>query len=163
MSPASSSSYLCDILWAMTSRPPKAASTPQRDPRSHAARTRRDHSQELAQDYVELIADLIAEHGEARVVDLARRLGVTHVTVNRTIQRLQRVGLVSAEPYRAIFLTTAGQRLARESRERHDLVVRFLVALGVPAAVAESDAEGIEHHVSRETLRAFRQYLERSR
>jgi DtxR family manganese transport transcriptional regulator len=147
----------------MTSRPPKAASPPQRDPRSPAARTRRDHSQELAQDYVELIADLIEDHGEARVVDLARRLGVTHVTVNRTIQRLQRAGLVAAEPYRAIFLTPAGQRLARESRERHDLVVRFLVALGVPAAVAESDAEGIEHHVSRETLRAFRQYLERAR
>jgi DtxR family manganese transport transcriptional regulator len=136
----------------------EAASRP--DPRGPAARTRRDHSQELAQDYVELIADLIARQGEARVVDVARRLGVTHVTLNRTIRRLQRDGLVSAEPYRAIFLTAAGQRLARESRERHDLVVRFLVALGVPPAVAESDAEGIEHHVSRETLRAFREYLE---
>ena len=133
------------------------------NPREHAARTRRDHAQELAQDYVELIAELIEQHGEARVTDLARRLGVTHVTVNRTIQRLQRAGFVSTEPYRAIFLTTAGQRLARESRERHDLVVRFLVALGVPPTVAESDAEGIEHHVSRETLRAFRQYLESTR
>ena len=133
------------------------------DPRGPAARTRRDHAQELAQDYVELIAELIEQHGEARVTDLARRLGVTHVTVNRTIQRLQRAGFVSTEPYRAIFLTTAGQRLARESRDRHDLVVRFLVALGVPPAVAESDAEGIEHHVSRETLRAFRQYVERTR
>jgi DtxR family transcriptional regulator, manganese transport regulator len=146
----------------MTNRQTRTQSVP-RDPRGHAARTRRDHAQELAQDYVELIADLIEQHGEARVVDLARRLGVTHVTVNRTIQRLQRAGFVSTEPYRAIFLTTAGQRLARESRERHDLVVRFLVALGVPRAVAESDAEGIEHHVSRETLRAFRQHLERSR
>jgi DtxR family manganese transport transcriptional regulator len=146
----------------MPSRPPKSPPTSPRDPRGYAARTRRDHSQELAQDYVELIADLIEERGEARVVDLARRLGVTHVTVNRTIRRLQRAGFVSAEPYRAIFLTATGQRLARESRERHSLVVRFLVALGVPAAVAESDAEGLEHHVSRETLRAFRQYLERS-
>jgi len=109
---------------------------------------------------VELIADLIERQGEARVVDMARQLGVTHVTVNRTIHRLQKGGLVATEPYRAIFLTTAGQRLARESRERHDLVVRFLVALGVPPAVAESDAEGIEHHVSRETLRVFRHYLE---
>lgn len=131
--------------------------------RGHAARTRRDHAQELAQDYVELIADLIEQRGEARVVDVARRLGVTHVTVNRTIHRLQRAGLVAAEPYRAIFLTATGQRLARESRERHDLVVRFLVALGVPPDVAESDAEGIEHHVSRQTLLAFRHYLERSR
>jgi DtxR family manganese transport transcriptional regulator len=131
--------------------------------RGHAARTRQDHAQELAQDYVELIADLIERKGEARVVDLARQLGVTHVTVNRAVARLQRSGLVSSEPYRAIFLTPTGQRLARESRERHDLVARFLTALGVPVAVAESDAEGIEHHVSRETLRAFRAYLDRSR
>jgi DtxR family manganese transport transcriptional regulator len=129
--------------------------------RGHGARTRQDHSQELAQDYVELIADLIGRHGEARVVDLARRLGVTHVTVNRAVQRLQRVGLLTTEPYRAIFLTAAGQKLARESRERHDLVVRFLIAVGVPAAIAESDAEGIEHHVSRETLGAFRRYLQK--
>jgi DtxR family manganese transport transcriptional regulator len=128
--------------------------------RGHGARTRQDHAQELAQDYVELVADLIDRHGEARVVDLARRLGVTHVTVNRAVQRLQRGGLLTTEPYRAIFLTAAGQRLARESRERHDLVVRFLIAVGVPAAVAESDAEGIEHHVSRETLGAFRRYLQ---
>jgi DtxR family manganese transport transcriptional regulator len=147
----------------MTRRPTRIEGAPRSDPRGDAARARRDHAQELAQDYVELIADLIAHQGEARVVDLARRLGVTHVTVNRTIQRLQRDGFVSAEPYRAIFLTPAGERLARESRERHDLVVRFLVALGVPAAVAESDAEGIEHHVSRETLGAFRQYLENAR
>ena len=144
----------------MTRRPKRSAAAPRANASGHAARTRRDHAQELAQDYVELIADLIEHQGEARVVDVARRLGVTHVTVNRTIRRLQRDGFVSAEPYRAIFLTAAGQRLARESRERHDLVARFLVALGVPAAVAESDAEGIEHHVSRETLRAFKQYLE---
>jgi DtxR family manganese transport transcriptional regulator len=130
--------------------------------RGHAARTRRDHAQELAQDYVELIAELIEQKGEARVVDLARRLGVTHVTVNRTVQRLRRGGLVSSEPYRAIFLTATGQRLARESRDRHDLVVRFLTALGVPAAVAESDAEGIEHHVSGETIRAFREYVDQA-
>ena len=129
--------------------------------RGHVPRTRRDHAQELAQDYVELIADLIERRGEARVVDLARRLGVTHVTVNRTVRRLQRDGLVTTEPYRAIFLTAAGQRLARECRDRHELVVRFLEALGVPSPVAESDAEGIEHHVSRETLRAFKTYLER--
>ena len=137
--------------------------TPRPETRGHGARTRRDHAQELAQDYVELIADFIDRHGEARVVDLAKRLGVTHVTVNRAVQRLQRGGLVAAQPYRAIFLTASGQRLARESRERHDLVVRFLLALGVSPAIAESDAEGIEHHVSRETLRAFRAFLEQAR
>jgi DtxR family manganese transport transcriptional regulator len=127
--------------------------------RSHAARTRKDHSQELAQDYVEMIAELITKTGEARVTDLAHGLGVTHVTANRTIKRLQRQGLVTTEPYRSIFLTPPGRNLANESRERHEVVVRFLTALGIPAAVAESDAEGIEHHVSRETLAAFVRHL----
>jgi DtxR family manganese transport transcriptional regulator len=129
--------------------------------RGHAARARRDRAQELAQDYVEMIAELIDKTGEARVTELARGLGVTHVTANRAIKRLQRRGLVTSQPYRSIFLTGDGRRLAKESRDRHDLVVRFLRALGVPAGVAESDAEGIEHHVSRETLAAFVRHLER--
>ena len=144
------------------SSPPRAKA--RRVPvRSHAARARRDHSQELAQDYVEIIAELIAKTGEARLTDLARGLGVTHVTANRTIKRLQRQGLVTSQPYRSIFLTPSGRDLARESRERHEVVVQFLTALGIPASVAESDAEGIEHHVSRETLAAFVKHLQRGR
>jgi DtxR family transcriptional regulator, manganese transport regulator len=129
--------------------------------RGDAARRRKDHSQELAQDYVEMIAELIAKTGEARLIDLARGLGVTHVTASRTLQRLQRQGLVTTQPYRSIFLTAPGRSLAKESRDRHEVVVRFLVSIGVPAAVAESDAEGIEHHVSRETLAAFLKQLEK--
>src|SRR6185437_6722034 len=71
-------------------------------------RSRHDRALETAQDYVEAIADLTATQGEARVVDLARRLGVTHVTVNRTLTRLQRAGYVNTRPYRAIFLTESG-------------------------------------------------------
>lgn len=127
--------------------------------RGDSARRRKDHSQELAQDYVEMIAELIEKTGEARLTDLARGLGVTHVTANRTIKRLQRKGLVTTEPYRSIFLTGDGRSLAKESRDRHETVVKFLTALGVPSGVAESDAEGIEHHVSRETLAAFVRHL----
>src|SRR5689334_4481668 len=126
-------------------------------------RTRQEHSQETAQDYVEMVAELIDTTGEARVIDLARRLGVTHVTVGRTLQRLRRDGLVTFQPYRSIFLTPAGRRLAEETRHRHEVVVEFLLALGVPDAVAHSDAEGIEHHVSRETLEAFEKHLRRAR
>ena len=123
------------------------------------AQTRAQHASELAEDYVELIAELIAENGEARVIDLARRLGVTHVTVGRTIQRLVRDGLVTAQPYRAIFLTDSGRKLAEESRRRHEVVLKFLLALGISEVVARVDAEGIEHHVSQETLAAFRKFL----
>src|ERR1700690_2493436 len=122
-------------------------------------RSRRDRAVEITQDYVETIADLSALLGEARVVDLARRLGVTHVTVNRTLARLQQAGYVNTRPYRAIFLTAAGHKLAEECRRRHKTVVTFLRSLGIPEKVAEMDAEGIEHHVSPETLAAFERLL----
>jgi DtxR family transcriptional regulator, manganese transport regulator len=118
-------------------------------------RIRRAHQSEVAEDYVEMIADLIAETGEARTVDLAARFGVTSPTVNAIIQRLQREDLVETRPYRAIFLTEAGQALAKEARDRHRIVRGFLVAIGVPETIAEEDAEGIEHHVSAETLAVF--------
>ena len=124
-------------------------------------RLRRDRAVETAQDYVEAIADLTAAQGEARVVDLARRLGVTHVTVNRTLARLQRAGYVNTKPYRAIFLTPSGGKLAEECQRRHQTVVSFLQRLGVAEQIAELDAEGIEHHVSPETLAAFERVLKK--
>ncbi len=123
-------------------------------------RTRDDHSREIAEDYVELIDDLIKEGGEARAVDLASRLGISHVTVSKTVQRLQRDGYVTSQPYRSIFLTDSGRSLAEAARARHDLVLRFLEALGVSGRVAETDAEGIEHHCSVETLAAMRRFLD---
>ncbi|MEI6339948.1 MAG: manganese-binding transcriptional regulator MntR [Verrucomicrobiota bacterium] len=121
--------------------------------------TRMVHAQERAQDYVEAIADLIAAQGEARATDLAKSLGVTHVTVIRTVQRLQREGLVTTQPYRSIFLTESGRRLAAKTKARHERVVVFLEALGVSSATARVDAEGIEHHVSPETMAAFEKFL----
>jgi DtxR family manganese transport transcriptional regulator len=122
-------------------------------------RTRDDHSRENAEDYVELIDALIRETGEARAVDLADRLGVSHVTVSKTIQRLQREGLVTSQPYRSIFLTDHGRQIAADSRARHELVLQFLLSLGVSPEIAEIDSEGIEHHVSQETLDAMRRHL----
>jgi len=129
-------------------------------PDNRFARTRQDHSRETAEDYVELIDSLIAEKGEARSVDLADRLGVSQVTVGKTIQRLIREGFVAQEPYRSIFLTEQGQKLAEESRERHHVVLQFLLELGVTPSAAEADAEGIEHHASESTLGAMRSFLE---
>lgn len=126
---------------------------------AHQRCTRQAHSQERAQDYVEAVADLIDAHGEARAVELARRMGVSHVTVIRTIERLQRDGLVTTQPYRSIFLTDTGRKLAAKARRRHQIVIAFLEALGISTNVARADAEGIEHHVSAETLAAFERYL----
>jgi len=147
----------------------KSAATPDPEVRSalqqaeNLRRSRHDRASEIAQDYVEAIADLTAELGEARVVDLAERLGVTHVTVNRTLVRLHRVGYVNTRPYRGIFLTDAGRQLAGECKQRHETVVAFLHSLGIPERQAEMDAEGIEHHVSPVTLAAFKAALRKAR
>ena len=114
---------------------------------------------ELVEDYVELIADLIDDGGEARQVDIAARLGVAQPTVAKMLKRLAEEGLIQQRPYRAVFLTETGRELAEEARRRHQIVESFLLALGVSADIARVDAEGIEHHVSDETLDAFRRFV----
>ncbi|MBI4724108.1 MAG: manganese-binding transcriptional regulator MntR [Rhodomicrobium sp.] len=121
--------------------------------------TREARKLELVEDYVELIDDLISAQGEARQVDIAGRLGVAQPTVAKMLKRLTEEGLVSQQPYRGVFLTDMGQRLAVEARERHRAVEAFLLSLGVSAETARRDAEGIEHHVSAETLDAFRRFV----
>jgi DtxR family transcriptional regulator, manganese transport regulator len=123
-------------------------------------KTRSAQSAAVLEDYVELIADLLATSGEARPTDVARRLGVSHVTAIKTISRLKREGLATGRPYRGVFLTETGQALAERMRARHRLVVDILIALGVPAEAAEADAEGIEHHVSELTLKVFARFLQ---
>jgi DtxR family transcriptional regulator, manganese transport regulator len=122
-------------------------------------KTRSAQSGALLEDYVELIDDLLTTNGEARPTDVARRLGVSHATAIKTITRLKRGGLATGRPYRGVFLTEEGQKLAARVRSRHRLVVDILLALGVPAEAAEADAEGIEHYVSEASLKAFAQFL----
>ena len=117
--------------------------------------TREAHASELAEDYVELIGDLIAEHGEARLTDVAEALGVAQPTAGKVVERLKKLGLVEGRRYRSLFLTREGEQMADSSRRRHQIVVEFLCSLGVSREIAEVDAEGIEHHVSDETLAAF--------
>jgi DtxR family manganese transport transcriptional regulator len=126
-------------------------------------RARTARSSAVQEDYVELIADLMAAHGEARATDIAKRMGVTHPTALKCITRLKREGLVTSRPYRGIFLTEAGQELAQRVRARHRLMVEVLLALGVPGEAAEADAEGMEHYASEATLAAFSRFLLRPR
>ncbi|GJM18560.1 MAG: transcriptional regulator MntR [Phycisphaeraceae bacterium] len=132
------------------------AREPEFDPAQRFARTRAAHADETAEDYVEAIAGLIDRSGEARVKHLAALMGVSHVTVSRIVTRLVREGLVTTEPRAPIDLTPKGRRLAKAARERHEIVLAFLLAAGVPARQAEIDAEGIEHHCSKATLRAMK-------
>jgi DtxR family manganese transport transcriptional regulator len=145
-----------DLVRAATKLPPELTQA------RRFGKTRSAQSGALLEDYVELIADLLATSGEARPTDVARRLGVSHATAIKTISRLKREGLATGRPYRGVFLTETGQALAERMRARHRVVVNLLVAVGVSTEVAEADAEGIEHHVSEATLKAFTHFLESS-
>ncbi len=94
------------------------------------------------------------------LIDLVRKFAVTHATVNNTLARLQRDGFIETEPYRPVGLTARGRRLARTAKKRHEIVERFLRRIGVNANTAAIDSEGIEHHVSPETLAAMEQVLQ---
>lgn len=117
------------------------------------------HHREKAEDYVEMIQDLEEEQGEARLIELAKRFGVSAVTAHKILSRLKREKLITTKPYRALFLTSKGKNLAHLSKRRHKIVYQFLKKLGVPEKTAQVDAEGIEHHVSPETLHAFKAFL----
>jgi DtxR family manganese transport transcriptional regulator len=117
--------------------------------------TRAAHRDETGEDYAEAVAQLIERNGEARVKDLAAMMGVSHVTVSRIVSRLSAAGLLRSTRRRPIELTARGRAVAARARARHEAVLAFLRAIGVGARQAEIDAEGIEHHVSEETIRAM--------
>jgi DtxR family manganese transport transcriptional regulator len=120
--------------------------------------TREAHRTELTEDYVEVILELSDESGEARLVDIAKRLGVAHPTVSKALKKLEQEGFVALKPYRGLRLTKQGEELAVRCRERHKTVVAFLFALGVDSATAEIEAEGIEHHVGESTLKLMAKF-----
>lgn len=128
----------------------------------HAKRfvaARKTRSLEAAEDYTELIADLIEDKGEARTCDIAKHLGISHVTAIRTIKRLQLEGYLSTSQHKPVELTKKGEKTAAYSKERHELLLDFFVSIGVPKKIAEVDVEGLEHHISPRTLRAIKKFM----
>ncbi len=123
-------------------------------------RTRSDHANETAEDYVEAVYEIMATQSKCRVADLARRFDVSHVTVSRIVQRLVAEELLKTEPYRPIELTDKGVRLAQKAKQRHEIVFQFLLAIGVDQKTAAIDSEGIEHHVSKKTLLAMTKFVQ---
>ena len=121
--------------------------------------TRIRHSSETAEDYVEAVLDIIDEKGECRILDLSRFFNVSHVTVSRIVKRLKDEDLLYTQQYKPVELTEKGYKLAKKSKKRHEIVLAFLIKLGVDKASAEIDSEGIEHHVSTSTLNAMKKFL----
>jgi len=113
----------------------------------------------IAEDYTELIADLINSKGHVRVCDIARNMGVSHVSVLKAIKRLIRDGYIIYNATRCLELTQKGKSIADFSKKKHLVLTEFLLHLGVPRHIVEKDVEGIEHHVSSITLDALMAFM----
>ena len=124
--------------------------------------TRRQHFEEAAEDYTELVADLIDKNGEARTCAIADHLGISHVTALRTIKRLQSSGYLTTSPHRPVELTVKGRKLAAYCKHRHQVLLSFFARIGIPEDVAQIDVEGVEHHISKTSLAAIEAFLSRN-
>ena len=124
------------------------------------SRTRADHAIEILEDYTEAIAQITKENGKCRVMDLARYFGVSHVSVIQVLQRLKTNHFIESGNHKPIYLTETGRTLARECAARHEVVLQFLLKLGVSEKNALLDSEGLEHHISTETLECTKKFIE---
>lgn len=112
------------------------------------------------EDYLEAIYDLIQTKGYARAVDIAEHLDVKTPSVTAMIQKLDGMGLLVYERYRGLTLTQRGEKLARFTQHKHAMILKFLQILGTGERTANEDAEGIEHHVHKETLNRIEHFVD---
>ena len=112
-------------------------------------------SSTAAQDYLEQIHRLIGSKGYARVADIAAALEIAPASVTTMIQRLDTEGLGVYETYRGVVLTADGQDIAEEVVKRHEVLARLLRSFGLDEKTIYQDVEGMEHHISKATLRVL--------
>jgi Mn-dependent DtxR family transcriptional regulator len=117
-------------------------------------------SSTAAQDYLEQIHRLIGAKGYARVADIAAALEIAPASVTAMIKRLDGDGLVVYEKYRGVVLTAAGKNIAEEVVKRHEVLARLLRSFGLDEQTIYQDVEGMEHHISKATLRVLTTLVE---
>ena len=110
------------------------------------------NSTTAVQDYLEQIHTLIEAKGYARAVDIAANLGVSQASVSAMIQRLDAEGFVIYEKYRGLILTDKGREIALQIVRRHEILTRLLRRFGIDEETIYRDVEGMEHHISPQTL-----------
>lgn len=112
------------------------------------------------EDYLEQIHNLIEQKGYARVVDIAGNLKISQASVTNMIQRMDSDGLVVYERYRGVVLTDTGRKVGEEIARRHEVLTRLLAGFGLDAETVHQDVEGMEHHISRQTLEVLTLLME---
>lgn len=112
------------------------------------------------EDYLERIYKLIDEKGYARVSDIAEGLEVHPSSVTKMIQKLDKDNYLVYEKYRGLILTTKGKKMGKRLVDRHQLLEDFLTLIGVQNENIYKDVEGIEHHLSWDSITCIETLLE---
>ena len=108
-----------------------------------------------AEDYLERIHELIERKGTAHVADIAQSLNVGQPSVTSMVQKLADAGYLRYEKYRSITLTDEGRAVALHIRDRHIVLANFFTLFGLDDQTQARDIEGIEHHLSPDTLQTL--------
>ena len=116
--------------------------------------------QKSAEDYLETMLMLKEKNGYIRSIDIARHMDVTKPSVSYATKRLRENGYIDMDNDGLILLTDAGMEIANKIYERHKMLSRFLIMLGLDPELAEEDACKIEHDISNETFEAICDHVE---
>lgn len=114
---------------------------------------------ESMEDYLEAIADIVKQQGFVRVSDVAERLEIRRASVSLMIKRLSEQGFLNHVPYRGFTLTERGEEVAAQVKARHETLEEFFGLLKLPEESLARDVEGIEHHISPETLTLLKGFI----
>lgn len=125
----------------------------------YANSVKKEDRTDRMEDYLEVIYELIQEKGYATTVDISSYLNVSSPSVTKMMQKLDETGYLKYEKYRGIKLTNEGIRIARNIRNRHGLLAEFFMIIGIDEETANSDAEGIEHHLHPETMKKLEEFI----
>ena len=111
------------------------------------------------EDYLEVISELVELKGYANTLDISRYMNVSAPSVTKMLKRLDDNGYIEYEKYRGINLTQKGNTIAYGIRQKHEILLEFFKMLGVENAIANEDAEGIEHHLNPKTIKQLRKFI----
>ena len=112
-----------------------------------------------SEDYLETMLMMQQQHGYIRSIDVAEHLGVTKPSVTYATKRLRENGYITMDKDGLITLNDSGLQIASSMLDRHHMLTRFLVTLGVDRKTAEEDACKIEHIISDETFEAIKRHI----
>lgn len=118
-------------------------------------------SQESAEMYLETILILQQRKGQVRAIDIAGELNFSKPSVSNAMKLLQTQGLILIDDSKLISLTSTGKEIAEEIYERHLLLSKYLIRLGVSEETATQDACRIEHVISRESFQKIKEHCEK--